>query len=267
MDRLGAGLVGADPPQQVRAGPDRPAPQGVGEETPVGQQQHPRFQPVHQRIGQGGLGLGVGPDLGGEDRMRAALGQRHDPSLRERRPFALVHSRPTEELRVRRRVRDIQAGPVDRDQSTTRQPHTRRRRTPDRCSHPREQRRQRLRTQPSPGLEDRRLPRRPVRLPPPRRPRQPVGQLGQHILIRALRVQRHPDREVRHHPRRQHTMPLLSPPDLRITSSTRSGGNTRVNTPTDTRSDNRRSESGFLHPALGTPANYTAVTLTERYWG
>ena len=56
-------------------------------------------------------------------------------------------------------------------------------------------------------------------------------------------------------------------PASAITSSTRSGGNTRVSTPTDTKSDNRRSDSGFLHPARGMPPNYTDVTLTERYWG
>ena len=44
------------------------------------------------------------------------------------------------------------------------------------------------------------------------RPRQPVGQQAHHVLIRALRVQRHPHREVRHHPRRQRPMPLLGPP-------------------------------------------------------
>ena len=50
-----------------------------------------------------------------------------------------------------------------------------------------------------------------VRLRPSRGPRQPVGQQRQHILIRALGVQRHPDREVRHRPRRQRPMTLLGP--------------------------------------------------------
>jgi hypothetical protein len=39
--------------------------------------------------------------------------------------------------------------------------------------------------------------------------RQPVGQLRQHVLIGAFRVQRHPDGEVRHHPRRQRAIPSL----------------------------------------------------------
>ena len=46
--------------------------------------------------------------------------------------------------------------------------------------------------------------------PPTRRPRQPIGQLRQHVLIRTLGVQRHPDREIRHHPRRQRPMTLLA---------------------------------------------------------
>ena len=50
-------------------------------------------------------------------------------------------------------------------------------------------------------------------------------------------------------------------PTPAITSSTSSGGNTRVSTPTDTRSDNRRSDSGFIHPARGIPTNYTACNL------
>jgi len=39
-----------------------------------------------------------------------------------------------------------------------------------------------------------------------------------------------------------------------------------VRTPTDTRSDNRRSDSGFFQPARGMTQNYIIVTLTERYW-
>src|SRR5680860_877797 len=55
-------------------------------------------------------------------------------------------------------------------------------------------------------------------------------------------------------------------PASAITSSTSSGGNTRVNNPTDTRSERRRSDSGFTHPDRGIPPNYTHVVLTERYW-
>ena len=55
-------------------------------------------------------------------------------------------------------------------------------------------------------------------------------------------------------------------PASAITSSTTSAGNTRVSNPTDTRSDNRRSDTGFTQPARGIHPNYTTVVLTERYW-
>lgn len=51
-----------------------------------------------------------------------------------------------------------------------------------------------------------------------------------------------------------------------ITESSTSGGNPFINTPTDTRSDNRRSDSGFLQPERGMSTNYMVVTLIERYW-
>jgi ABC-type glutathione transport system ATPase component len=54
---------------------------------------------------------------------------------------------------------------------------------------------------------------------------------------------------------------------LRVLSNVvRLGGNVRVNTPTDTKSDNRRSDTGFNHPTRGTHPNYTHVALTKRYW-
>ena len=45
-------------------------------------------------------------------------------------------------------------------------------------------------------------------------PRQPVGHQPQHVLIRAVRMQRQPDREIRHRLRRQRPMPLLTPTAL-----------------------------------------------------
>lgn len=187
------------------------APQGVGEEPAIGQQHHPRLHSAQQRLAQRCLGLGVLADLRGEDRMGLALGQRHDPGLRERRLLALVDPRTPEVLVVHARVSHIQTHPIDRDQPPTGQPHTGRLLSPDRLGDPREQRRQRLRAQPHPRLEDRGLARWGERLAPPRRPRQPVSQLSQHVLIRALGVQRHPDREIRHHPRGQHAVTPLGP--------------------------------------------------------
>ena len=84
------------------------------------------------------------PTCRGEDGVRAALGQRDHPGLRERRLLTLVHPRPAEERLVHRRVGHIQTRPVDRDQPTPGQPHpdgvdlpAR----PDRAGHPLEQRR------------------------------------------------------------------------------------------------------------------------------
>ena len=48
-------------------------------------------------------------------------------------------------------------------------------------------------------------------------------------------------------------------PQLATTSSTKAGGNVRVSTPTETRSESRRSDAGFLQPWRGTPSNYTIV--------
>ena len=251
---LGAGRVGPDPPQQVRAGPDRLAPQGVGEEPAVGEQQHPRLQPVQQRSAKVASDSAYVPICGGEDRVGAALGQRHHPGLRERRLLALVHPRPAEVLGVRGRVGHIQAGAVDRDQPPPGQPHPRRRLGPDRPGDPREQRRQRLRTQPRPGLEDRRLARRrgtPPATPTPTTARRSAAPARPHTSPPSTA------------PSRSRSTPSPAPattdaaarcgPTSAITSSTSSGGNTRVSTPTDTRSDNRRSDSGFLHPARGMP--------------
>ena len=75
-------------------------------------------------------------------------------------------------------------------------------------------------------------------------------------------MQGHADREVRHRPGRQRPVALLLATASAITSSTTSAGNTRVNKPTETRSDRRVSVSGFFHPARATPPNYTVVVLT-----
>jgi hypothetical protein len=153
VPRLGAGLVGSDPPQQVRAGCDGVAPQHIGEESAVGQHQHARGERLQESSGELRLGLPIGPDPGGEDGVRAALGQREDPDLRERRLLALVHPGPPEVLGVLGGVGYIQARPVDGDQSPPRQPRTRRLRAGDRAGHRSEQPGHRLGPQPDPGLE------------------------------------------------------------------------------------------------------------------
>ncbi|GAF44181.1 hypothetical protein RW1_011_02100 [Rhodococcus wratislaviensis NBRC 100605] len=49
-------------------------------------------------------------------------------------------------------------------------------------------------------------------------------------------------------------------PHSAITSSTKDAGNTLVSNPTDTTSDNRRSETGFTHPLRGTPHHNSNFT-------
>ena len=196
------------PPQQVHTSCDAALEQREPAEPPVGQQHHARLEPVDQIRGQGVLRGGVGPDLGVEDGMGAALGDRDQPSLRERGPLAPAHPGTAEPLVIRRRVGDVEARPVDRGQPPSRQPRPRRAGGRQRLRDPPEQRPHRLSTQTLPCLEDRRLRRQRNRLGAAR-PRQSVSHQPQHILIGPLGVQRHAHREVSHHPRRQRPMPLL----------------------------------------------------------
>ena len=173
----------------------------------------PGSQSIDQSAGERVLRRRVGADFGVEDGVGAALGERHHPSLGERGLLALVHSRTPEPRVVLRRVGHIQTGPVDRHQPPPRQPRPRRRHARQRPSDPA--------NSASTGSEPNRC--RAWKIADfdgnstgsvARRPRQTVGQQRQHVLIGALRVQRHPDREVRHHPSRQRPMPLLGPARL-----------------------------------------------------
>ena len=258
--------VRARPPQQVGPGRDRPAPQGKPAEPAVGQHQHAGLQPVDQLSGKRVLPGRVGADHGVDDRVRAALDQRHHPGLRERRPLALVHPGPPEVLVVDVGVGDIETRPVDRDQ-------------PPPASH-------------APGVADRRQRlQRPDRTTPSAA-RAPTASRAWKIadfdgnFTGSASRNDHANPSVNnpstssYEPSECNAIPIAKyaitragndrcrcsvRPDSAITSSTTSGGNTRVNTPTDTRSDNRRSDSGFTQPARGTHPNYTAVILTERY--
>ena len=108
-------------------------------------------------------------------------------------------------------------------------------------------------TEPGTRLEDRRLRRRRPRLGPTRRPRQRIRQLSELVRTRTLRLQRHCDRAVRHHPSRRRPIPLLGAPGITkhlIHDLCRK--DPRQQTPA-TKSENRRSETGFTHPERGTP--------------
>jgi len=113
----------ADPPQQVGTGGRGCAPQCIREEPAISQQQHPGAQLLQQRLGQHGLTVAIRPDLRGEHRMRAALGQPHQPRLRERRLLTLVHPGTPEIPVIGRRVGHVQTRPVDGDHPPPRQPH------------------------------------------------------------------------------------------------------------------------------------------------
>ena len=135
--------------------------------------------------------------------------QRHHPGLRERRTLTLVHPGPPEPRVVLRRCRR-HPDTSRRSPSTAAPPATPPAST--RLANGAATRRNNASTGSDPNRA------RAWKIADfdgnstaaaTRRPRQPVGQQRQHVLIGALGVQRHPDREVRHHPRRQRPMPLL----------------------------------------------------------
>jgi hypothetical protein len=66
--------IGLDPPQQLGAGGTGFDPQGVAEDSAVGQQ-HARQQRAQHLLSQGRLALPIGADRGIDDRVRSALGQ------------------------------------------------------------------------------------------------------------------------------------------------------------------------------------------------
>src|SRR3954454_5456213 len=75
--------IALHPPEQVRARLQRCLPERVAEEGPVGQAQHARPQRAQYPLCQRRLTLGVGPQTGTEQHVRAALHQRHQTQLRE----------------------------------------------------------------------------------------------------------------------------------------------------------------------------------------
>ena len=210
----------------------------------------------------------VGADLGVEDGVRPALGQRHQPGLRERRPFTLVHPRTTEARRRSRRCRrhrDVVPSIATSRRPASHAPGVVRRR----------QRRARpARTTPSPartptGPGPGRSPTSTATSPAPTSPTD-----HDNPSVNNANTSSYEPSECNAIPIAKYAITRAGNdrcrcsvrPASAITSSTTSGGNTRVSNPTDTRSDNRRSDSGFTQPARGTHPNYTAVVLTERYW-
>ena len=188
------------------------------------------------------------------------------PSLRERGPLTLVHPGPPEQPVVLRGVGHVQTHPVDRHQPPPGQPRPRRRRRRQRSSDPAEQRLHRLGPQPCRAWKIADFDGNTTGASPDAHANPSVNNANTSSYepseCSAIPIEKYAIVRAGNDRCRCSVRPASA-----ITSSTSPGGNVRVSTPTDTRSDNRRSDSGFLQPARGTHPNYTAVVLTERYCG
>ena len=109
------GQLGRGPPQQRRPGRRRAVPRGPGVEAAVRGQQLVGAQPRVQPLREGLLPDRVRVDLGRDERVGAALGQRDHPRLRERGPVRPGPGIP-ELFRVGRAVGHVDLEPVDGQQ-------------------------------------------------------------------------------------------------------------------------------------------------------
>ena len=151
-DRQGERVT--DPPQQVRAGRRRVAPQPPGQKLPVGHHQHPRTQRAQQPPSQDGFGGAVAVEGRPQQRLAAALGVHQQSYLRERAGPGLI-GRPVEGGPVVLAVRHVHRGPVHHGQAQPTPETPRQVRAAGRAGHPGEQQPQRLDAQPGPRLGDR----------------------------------------------------------------------------------------------------------------
>ncbi|WP_245177301.1 hypothetical protein [Geodermatophilus sp. DF01-2] len=199
-----------DPPDQVRPGGRRGAPQLVAGKVPVGQQQHARPQPGQHPTGQHLLTGGVEAVEGrGQRRVGAALDQRQQPQLRMTGVPGAAGG-----LDVGRGVGDIEAGAVEGHHPAAEGEHPQGCDRGQRPAQAGEQRLQRPGAQPSAGPGR----RRPGRQPQPTQLAQPGGLRPQHAAVArraggiggAVQAQR--EHEVHHRPRRQQPAPPLHPP-------------------------------------------------------
>src|SRR5680860_1474498 len=141
--------------------------------------------------------------------MGAALGQSHQPQLRERRALPTGMTRPPESLVVVRGVGDIQRRAVHADQPPTAVETPRGPRGSHRHATPLEQRLHRLGPQPGTRLRDRRLARHRPGPRPPGLPAEPLNQAAHHLLIARGGEQRHPQHVVDDQTRRQQPVRLV----------------------------------------------------------
>ena len=213
--------MGRGPPQQRRPGRHRGIPCGPGVEPAVGGEQFIGAQPRIQALGEGLLPDPVGVDLGGDEGVGAALGQRDHPGLRERR--TVVPGPGVAELGgVLVAVGHVDLEPVDPQQPPPAQKrpprgaqrhvlrgHTRL--TGDRAAGAFEQLREHIAAQALAGLGDRRggrhRPGRPPTVPAVQRP----GDLGRDLFVVVLREQAQRQRQIRDHMRGQLGVRTLLP--------------------------------------------------------
>lgn len=141
---------------------------------------------------------------------------------REQRPVAgecaatltARRSRPAELSVIRRGISDIQARPVDADQSQITVERAARGRAGDRHTRRPKQQFQHLFAEPGTGLGDRHLRRHLPGLLPPGLPGQALDQLAHHLLIGAVSKQRQREHVVDDNASRQQPMALLPPARL-----------------------------------------------------
>ncbi len=193
-----------------RAAPvrQRLTPRLEGVEVAVRGQQLIGLQPPVQRFGQGLLPHRVRGDLGGEERVRAALGQRDHPRLRVCRP---VRSRPgvAELGRVLRTVGQVHVEPVDGQHPPVTQHRAPGEHPTHRLGHRVEHLGEHLAAQPFAGLGNRAgRGHRPSRVPTPPPVKGP-GDLGRDLLIVIVAEQAQRHRQVRRHMCRQ--LPTRTP--------------------------------------------------------
>jgi hypothetical protein len=204
----GQAQPGGGPPQQRRPGIGGQTPPLEGGEVAIRGAQLIAAQPRVEPVGQGLLPDRPRPDLRGQERVRAALGQGHHPRLRKRRTVC-PRPRVAELGGVALSVGHLDLETVDRHHPPPPQPRPPRRHVRHRAHNLLEHLRQHLRAQPFTGLGDPTRGRhRPPRIPAAPR-RQRPRDLGRDLLIVVLSEQTQPHRQIRRHVRRE--LPTRAP--------------------------------------------------------
>ena len=203
-------VVGLRPPQQVGSGRAGLVPESEAVEAPVGQADHAGPERAEHLCGERLLAGRARAHGDVDERVGAALGEADEPQLGEgAHPLAPSRSGAAERRRVGRRVRDVQAGPVDGDDPPSPPERAPGSGVGQRGGHLVEQRLERLGSQPGPGLEQRRLGRHVPALRPSAGPRQTLDEHAHDLLVGGLAEQGQRHDVVDDHPSRQQPVTLL----------------------------------------------------------